>query len=157
MEMRITKNGHRAHSIVYKRDNGTATWMQADDFFVQHDLGHYAIEKTAGYTGAFMGMLNRGMDIRDFEHREKRKALIITREGWYAEHLANLFLIEIAPGDFPDFNKVSADAFANMNPDFPAPRLPAAMLATIRNCLKNLLACWNNLPAGGTMTLNFDL
>jgi len=33
------------------------------------------IEKTPGYITAFMGILNNGMDIKDFENREKRKLL----------------------------------------------------------------------------------
>ena len=106
MEMRITKNTAKAHVILYKRNNGTETWMPADDFFVRHDLSHYAIEKTLDYTTAFMGMLNAGMDIRDFENREKRKQLTITQEAWYAENMANLFLIEVSQGYFDNFNQV---------------------------------------------------
>ncbi len=44
MQMRITKNSGKPHIIKYIRDNGTETWMYSDDFFVQHDLSHFAIE-----------------------------------------------------------------------------------------------------------------
>jgi hypothetical protein len=45
MELRITKNISKPHIILYKRDNDTETWMYADDYFVRHDLSHYALEK----------------------------------------------------------------------------------------------------------------
>jgi len=157
MEMRITKNSSKPHLILYRRNNGTETWMQADDFFVRHDLSHYAIEQTAGYSSAFMGMLNNGMDIRDFENREKRKQLMVTAEAWYAENMANLFLIEIAQGRFNDFNQVAAEAFAAMQLNFPAPVLEPSLIDAIRTCLTQLLSQWEALPAGNTMLLNFDL
>ena len=157
MELRITKYMGKPHTIMYKRNDGSETRMQADDYFVRHDLSHYAIEKTMHYTAAFMGMLNNGMDIRDFENREKRKQLTVTNEAWYAENLANLFLIEIAQGKFEDFNQVSAAAFANMPFDFPPPQLPATEVDAIRSYLQDLLTEWNQLPAGETMLLNFEL
>lgn len=96
MLLRITKNYYKPHIILYLRDDGTASWMYADDFFVRHDLSHYCLEKHLGYTTAFMGMLNKGMDIKDFEDRNKRSQMLLTKEALYAENMANLFLMEIA-------------------------------------------------------------
>jgi hypothetical protein len=155
MEMRVKKNAGKPPVILYRRNDGTETWMQADDFFVRHDLCHYAIEKTLGYNTAFMGMLNNGMDIKDFENREKRKLLTITKEAWYAENIANLFLIEIAQGNFDNFNRVAATAFANCAPGLPLPELSADSMDVIRRFLRKLLASWDGLPAGETMLLTF--
>src|ERR1041385_5764849 len=99
MMMQITKNIHKPHVVSYIRDDGSKTWMYADNFFVRHDLSHYAIEKILGYTTAFMGMLNNGMDIRDFENREKRKMITMTNEARNSEQIANLFLMEVAQGN----------------------------------------------------------
>jgi hypothetical protein len=155
MELRITKNTGKPHIVLYKRNDGTSTWMHADDFFVRHDLSHYAIEKTLGYTTAFMGMLNNGMDIKDFENRDKRKLLTITKEAWYAENMANLFLIESAQGNFDDFNGVAVAAFTNRSVDFPPPELSAAAVDTVRDFLRKLVRSWDCLPAGETMLLTF--
>ena len=84
MKLQITKNSYKKHTILYRRDDESETWMHADDFFVHHDLSHYALEKTLGYKTAFMGMLNNGMEIKDFEDREKRKQIAITKEAVYA-------------------------------------------------------------------------
>lgn len=88
MQIRITKHSNKPHILKYIRDNGTETWMYSDDFFVQHALSHYALESILGYRTAFHGMQNSGMDIRDFENREKRAAINITAEAMYAESMA---------------------------------------------------------------------
>ena len=97
------------------------------------------------------------MDIRDFENREKRKQLTVTKEAWYAENMANLFLIEIAQGKFDDFNQVASSAFANMSLDFPAPQLSETVIDAVRKYLEELLQSWNSLPYGQTMVLTFDM
>ena len=157
MVLQITKNTGKPHLLSYERDNGSKTWMHASDFFVRHDLSHYALEKTLRYSAAFMGMLNNGMDIHDFENREKRLQMNISKEAWYAENMANLFLIEIAQGRFDDFNTVSKQAFETMNRDIPAPVLTEDELHATRNYLHELLTAWSKLSAGQTMTLTFEI
>ena len=156
MLLQLTKNSDKAHVIKYIRDNGTETWMYSNDFFVIHDLSHYAIEKTLGYTTAFYGMLNNGMAIQDFEDREKRNALLITDEACYAENMANLFLMEIAQGDFEDFNTVSREAFITINQKYPPPVLKDAEIKNIRNYLKQLILQWKDLPIGNSLQLTFE-
>lgn len=157
MLISITKNIGKPHVIRYKRDNGSDTWMTTDEFFVRHDLSHYAIEKTLGYHTAFMGMLNNGMDIRDFEDRAKRLQIPLTAEAVYSENMANLFLMEIAQGELEDFNRVVADAFVNMGTPFPPVQLSPDQLTAIRHLLGQLLKTWNDLPDGQTMTLDLQI
>jgi hypothetical protein len=155
MQLRITKNSDKPHSLLYKRDNGTETWMSAGEFFVRHDLSHYAIEKTLGYTTAFMGMLNNGMDIKDFEDRDKRLRIPLTAEGVYAENMANLFLMEIVQGGMEDMNQVIADSFIAMGRPLIPVRLSDAEITAVRSRLRQLLGDWNALPEGQTMILEF--
>lgn len=157
MEMRITKNKDKPHIILYKRNDGSQTWMQSDNFFVMHDLSHYALEKTLGYTTAFMGMLNEGMDIKDFDDREKRRTIIVTNEGAYAENMANLFLMEIQQGNFENFNEISMQAFTTSWKNFPPPHLSNKEINATRNSLRKLLAQWEELPTGETLALTFEL
>jgi hypothetical protein len=156
MLLQITRHTGKPQIISYQRDDGTATWMKADNFFVQHDISHYAIEKTLGYTGAFMGMLNSGMDIRDFEDREKRLRLTVTREACYAENMANLFLIDAVNGNFDNFNEVLAASFVNMQQAFDAPVLTNTEVDAVRQCLKDLLTQWTALAPEETMILHFE-
>jgi hypothetical protein len=155
MQLRISKNTDKQHVILYKRDDGTETWMRADDFFVLHDLSHYSIEKTLGYTTAFMGMLNGGIDIKDFGDRNKRKEMRVTTEGASAENMANLFLMEVSQGETEDFNQVLADSFVKMGSGETPVRLSPDQLGAIRSFYRRLLADWAALPAGQTMILEF--
>ncbi len=156
MQLLITKNTGKPHIILYKRDDNSQTWMQADNFYVLHDLSHYAIEKALGYKTAFMSMLNKGMDIKDFENRETRKQIVIPEEASYAENMANLFLIEFNQGYFEDFNKVAQDAFAKMCTSYPAPELSETAIELIRNYIKSLIESWNRLPYSGTFVLTYE-
>ena len=155
MQLRISKHTDKPHTLLYRRDDGTETWMSSDEFFVRHDLSHYAIEKTLGYTTAFIGVLNRGMDVRDFEDRKKRAAIRVTAEAARAENMANLILMELAQGEVEDFNGMLAEAFVRMGDGQEPVELSAGQLAAIRGLLRRLLNDWAALPAGQTMVLEF--
>ena len=157
MMLEIARHDDKPHTISYRRDNGTCTWMPADDFFVRHDLSHYAVEKKLGYTKAFMGMVNNGMEIKDFEDREKRNKMIISKDAMYAEHMANLFLMEIAQGEFDNFNQVVAETFKSVNPELAPPVLSNGELTVIRKFLQELYKTWNELPVDKTMSLPISL
>lgn len=156
MKLQITKNSSKKHIVSYRRDDGSETWMHADDFFVHHDLSHYAIEKTLGYKTAFMGMLNNGMEINDFENREKRKQIAITEEAVYAENMANLFLMETAQGNFEDFNKILQDSFRSMDTNLSAPVLTEREIFSVRKYLNQLITEWKELPAGERICLDYE-
>jgi hypothetical protein len=131
--------------------------MYADDFFVRHDLSHYALESVMQYKTAFNGMLNNGMDIKDFEDKEKRAQLNVTDEARYAENMANLFLIEIGQGEFADFNKIQQEAFVSFNDKLPVITLPIEKIKETRNFLKQLLEQWSALPVSKTLELTFSV
>lgn len=157
MLIRITRHSNKPHTIKYIRDNGTETWMPADDFFVRHDLSHYALEKILGYRTAFNGMLNNGMGIKDFEDRTKRAQILVTDEATYAENMANLFLGETVQGEFPDFNAVQQETYAAMKTNYAAITLPVEKIKAIRSYLRELLQQWDSLPEGNSLELTFNL
>lgn len=153
--MLITKYQDKKNVIKYIRNNGTETWMYSDDFFVLHDLSHFALEKALGYTTAFMGMLNNGTSIQDFEDRDIRNKLTITKEALYAENMANLFLMETAQGNFTNLNEVIKQAHDAVSKNYPAPVLTEENIANIRTALRNLISIWRSLPAGKTLQLEY--
>jgi hypothetical protein len=157
MELQIKKNEGKQHIILYRRNDGSSTWMHADNYFVVHDLSHFVIEKMLGYKTAFMGMLNNGMGIHDFENREKRKQIAVIGEAIYAENMANIFLMETAQGNLEDLNKVLQDSFKPMNSKLAAPILSDNQISSIRNYLRQLIKQWEELPAGEMMNLIFEL
>ena len=157
MVLEITKHLDKPHVISYWRDNDTKTWMYADDFFVRHDLSHYAIESKLGYTSAFMGMLNNGIDIQDFADREKKNKMIVSKQARYSEGMANLFLIEIEQGEIENFNDVMKEIFEISDDKLDAPVLSEDELVGIRTCLRQLYKAWSELPVNETMSLPIKL
>jgi hypothetical protein len=157
MLIRLSKHTGKPHVIKYVRDNGTETWMQADDFFVRHDLSHFALETVLGYKTAFNGMINSGMDIKDFENREKRRAMKVTDEAGYAENMANLFLGEVLQGNLEDFNAVQQQTLAYSNSEIPAIDLADEKIQAVRKYLRQLLTDWELLSSGQTMELVFTI
>lgn len=156
MQIQITRNSGKPHSIVFRRADGSETWQPSDDFFIRHDLSHYAIEKILGYTTAFLGMIDKGMGVRDFEDREKRQLMNITAEAWYAENMANLFLMELTQGQLKDFNEVSRETFAQLQLAVPPPDLTNKEIDEIRMLLEQLLQQWNSLHANESIFLTID-
>ena len=157
MLIRITKNTNKLHILKYIRNNGTETWMYSDDFFIQHDLSHFALETILQYRTAFNGMINNGMNINDFESKEREASLNITDEAWYAENMANLFLLEIVQGEFEDFNQVQQQTFASCKHDFPIITLTDSKIHATRNYLRHLLLQWKELLPNETLELTFNL
>jgi hypothetical protein len=157
MLIRIKKNTGKLQNLSYTRNDGSATWMQGDDFLVRHDLAHYAIESILQYRTAFNGMLNNGMDIKDFEDKEKRDRLAVTAEAVYAENFANLFLIETTQGNFEDFNMVQRESFISFSKQYEPIMLTQENIESIRIYLRQLLQQWEKLPVGETLALTFTI
>jgi hypothetical protein len=157
MTLKVTKNEGKAHTVLYIRDDGSRSWMQADDFFVLHDISHYVIEKTLGYGTAFFGMINNGMDLKDFENREKRKRITLTYEATCAENMANLFLMEQLQGLFEDFNRTLAEAFLSRDGGFIAPVISEKDLEAIRKELGQWITAWKTATPGTHFLMEYDL
>ncbi len=80
----------------------------------------------------------------------------ISKEAWYSENMANLFLIEISQGESEDFNNLSGEAFKKMEGLYDPPVLTAEEISSIRNFLRTLLQQWKELPSGGKMFLSIN-
>ena len=143
--------------IIYFRSNGAKTWMNADDFFIAHDLSHYAIEKTLGYKTAFYGMINSGIELTDFLDKEKRNAMDFTDEAMYAESMANLFLIDNKQGKIENFNQLQQEALQTGFPKAKLLHLSEEQIDAIRNYLSQLLVQWSYLSSGESLQLEIDV
>jgi hypothetical protein len=113
------------------------------------------VEQTLGYQQAFWGLVKRGAHPRDFEQKATREKLLVSDEAWYAESLANLFLMEQAQGPFEDFNQVLWETMQTTLPHIPALILSAAQLSAIRVYYKQLVGHWNDLSEEGILALDF--
>ncbi|MEQ8423404.1 MAG: hypothetical protein RIA63_01760, partial [Cyclobacteriaceae bacterium] len=95
MELQF-KKGETKDILVCMRKNGTSTWTQIDRFMTLHDLAHYCVEEELKLKDGFYGLVANGIDISDFENKEKIRAKNLPQESIVAELIVGLILTERA-------------------------------------------------------------
>lgn len=153
MRIRLVKRKDGRHRSTYHRNDGSETWQLSDDFFIRHDLSHYAIEKTLGFKTAFYGMVNGGIEPADFLDRQKREAMKLTPEAFSAESMANLFLMDFFQGKVADFNGLQKETMRTSFPQSEFFELTNEEVENIRTLLQELLNRWQQLPPNGVIDL----
>ena len=156
MTIAFSKKENKQHTLTCTRTDGSQTWMQVSDFFVAHDLMHYATETVLQYKDAFYGMLNRAINITDFEKPKSQRTVVLSEQAIIAEHLVNLLLIEHNQGAMADFNETLLLSFAADNPEIKPPVVSEEMYKKIHNIFNEQINKWYKLATGETLVLNFN-
>lgn len=155
MRVVLQKNSGSKNSIQFFIKEDTMEWATGNDFMMLHDLSHYSIEKTLGYTKAFFGLIESGIKIKDFEDKSIRDKMVLNNEAWYAEGLANLILIEYTQGKFDNFNEVFKSTLSKTNPTIPFLAIDNLNLEKTRMLFADLVKRWKLLAEKETMELEF--
>lgn len=70
LKVRLKRRADDSAAITFVRDDGSVTWQRqagsVGQVFPAHDLTHYSVETTFGYTQGFFGLVADGWDISDF-------------------------------------------------------------------------------------------
>jgi hypothetical protein len=157
MKFVIKKKNDTKHTITYIREGIKDYWIEADSFLVLHDICHYAIESTLNYKNAFWGLIANGINPSVFEKKETRDTIDLSNEAWYAEHLANLLLIEFMQGEFDDINQILNEIIAISNPGLPIINYSLKTINEIRNTIKQLFESWKQLSVGESLIFTFNI
>ncbi len=155
MKISFKKREVSKNIITYQRPPFPDQWVAADDFLILHDFSHYAIETKLSYQSAFWGLIKSGIHPSVFENKEARDKILISNEAWYAECLANLFLLELTQGELEEFNEVFNQSLKQMNKSIPELHLSANQIRGIRDYYKQLVNAWKALEPDQTMELIF--
>ena len=165
LTMRLKRHTDGAVSLSGTRRDGSVTWQRLEGATAMvmplHDLTHYAVETTLGFSGGFYGLLAEGWAIQDFakpwprgpipdEAREvelivgfldaERREGVTWSEAEFAHHAA-LFV-------------EAARARGKAVPD--GVRLPTtAELVQVWAVRDDLLACWAAVEPGGELVREF--
>jgi hypothetical protein len=161
LTLRVTKREGGRHVTALVRMDGTVTTRRFTEananFFVHHDLTHYAVESGLGHTRGFFGLVADGWNLSDFGAPWPRGRL--PQDLDLTENIVGLFDSERASGrqwTAEEFNTALAQ-FHAMHPGFGALRpVTEAGLANIRAELTRLFRLWQDLPVGDTLELGFD-
>lgn len=161
--LRIRFERQRDGAVVFRctRDDATSTWQKhvgkAALFFPFHDLTHYAVESTFGFSEAFYGLIDAGWDIADTGGKGARGAL--PAQAVIAEHMVGLFDRERVGGAPPltaeEFNRILAE-LAESSRISHAPTVTESELAAVRSRISDLYDQLASLQPGTSMELSFD-
>jgi hypothetical protein len=161
MIIRFAKHANRPPTLNCVRDDGSATWFTASpgnaEFFVAHDLLHYAVEAILGYTSAFYGLVAAGRDLNDFGSTDGVKdARPLSLEAADTERLVGLIQALSAQGEPPTLNAITvAWAMTAAEESSAEAPLTEAQLAEICTVWGKLVQRWRTIGVGETLELAF--
>jgi len=157
--MRLSRRPDGAVVFELRRADGTRTWQKRSgptaEFFAIHDLTHYAVETTLGFTRAFYGLVAEGWDLADFGQPWPRGPL--PPEAVPAEVIVGCFDTARAAGETLTADRCNATAasyFANAGLESPV-HLSDAQLTAIRATLSDIVGRWHALAPGESLELAF--
>jgi hypothetical protein len=161
--LRIQFEKHRDGAVVFRcvRKDGTSTWQKHVGkmalFFPFHDLTHYAVESTFGFSRGFYGLIAEGWDIADTGGKGARGRL--PDEAIVVEHFVGLFDTERVGGAPPltadEFNTILA-GLAGADRIGSPPAVTEAQLQATRSRISALYDDLAALQPGASLELSFN-
>lgn len=151
------KEAHKPPVFTFRRSDGSVVWSQLRNLPVGHDLAHYVVEKTLGFTRGFYGLLDQGFAPNDVElPRDKRPAELLPAhlpmEAHWAEHIVGLLQAEWVSGPNPAFLSDLRQALTSRQLPFPD-RLTDERLGDIRDQYFEVLYAWHTTEPGRQLDL----
>ena len=147
--------------ITIYRDDGSSTWSKLHRGLETHDLAHYAVESTLGFTEAFYGIINKGYTIADFEApKAERKNAVrpenLHQEALITEHLVNLLEVELLNSGFNQNLLNDLKQILSQNKlEFPH-NLGEQSLESIRKTYHKLYNAWLVLESSQTLVIHWE-
>jgi len=158
LHVQLTKRADGNVVLRCTRRDASVTWERHEkhaSFFSFHDLTHFAVETTLGFTNGFYGLIADGWDIADTTGKGSRGKL--PPASVLVEHIVGLLDRERSGGapalSAAEFN-AQLDEMAGIDPQ--RPRLTDTQLTRVRNRIEELHSQWNGIPAGSALDLAFS-
>lgn len=153
MRIRFSKSrANKPPMLICLRDDGSSTWQASYDYFVYHDLIHYAVETTLHYRNAFWGLVAQGRDLDSFGTRDGVKDTYPPEALWVERIVGALQWPTIGGGEAFTY----ADFAANCaNAELPASIVTPEQWNRIQTTLLDLHTRWQQVPEGDALELEF--
>jgi hypothetical protein len=131
-------------------------------FFGPHDLLHYAVETTLGYTEGFFGLVSSGWSFKNFTRHDDPNYRSPPSQAIVAENIVAAFFMHLpdaSPGDPEVLNilteEINGDLAACLSAGKP-PILTADQVAAIYLGFEELRRQWAAVPMDGHLELLFE-
>lgn len=147
LRIEIVKRSDGSGLLRCTRDDGSAAWQKQTSHaahFALHDMTHYAVETTLGYTRAFFGLIAEGWEMTDIGGKGVRGPL--PAEATEVERIVGVFDSERNCGSL--WTTEEFNSFA------PRP-LTGVEIAKVRSLRAALFRRWEAIPPGATLDLEF--
>jgi len=161
LRIRIKKKTDGSAALTCTRADGSVTWQRQDGqlgrFFPLHDLTHYAVETSLGFTQAFYGLVADGWDMSDFGRDSARGKP--PEQALLAELIVGFFDLERATGvvgTADDFNEKLVTWHRDNDRRVPDFRLTESDVERIRSIRAEMFAKWRALSPGDALEIPFE-
>ena len=166
LTIRFKRHPDGSASLTCLRADGTSTWQRQNGslglVFPPHDLTHYAVETTLGYSNGFYGLIAQGWDIADFAKPWPKGQIPV--EAQEVELIVGFFdterrsLTQMTEAEFNDHAERYLAARKSTKPGALAiaPRLSQEEIEGVRRSRTDLLSRWGKLGSGESFELAFD-
>ena len=167
LRIEIGKRRDGATTFRLVRADGSATWQRHEGnkaaFFPLHDLEHFAVETVLGHGRGFYGLVAEGWELGDFGTPWPRGPMPADMDP--SESIVGFLDLERATGVELTADEVNDQLRAKLGArgsstgaaQVASVRITDEELARVRTVVRELHARWWALPAGETMTLEFDV
>ena len=160
MQVSIAKRMDGLGVLRCRRDDGSETWQRQSErhavYYTYHDLTHFAVETTLGFTRGFYGLIASGWEIEETTGKGSRGKLPM--EAGHVEMIVGLFDRERASGvewsaaDFNEFARLHCESRGGE-----APReLTEDQLRAVRQRRGELFRQWEAVAPGEELQLTFE-
>lgn len=154
MQVEFSKKKGGVVVMTVIRNNGTVTWSKLRKDMEDHDLAHIAVEKELRMNGGFFGLIEQGVDIRDFE--DKNKQPVIDLESNQIEYLVNHLQVDYRSKDDIDVLAVLSDTLSSR--DIPMIKgLTSDKISAIRLSYHQKIEELAALETDGKLIYNIDI
>jgi len=148
MRVEIAKRADGAGVLRCTRDDGSVVWQKQARHGAHcalHDLTHFAVETSLGYSQGFFGLLAAGWDFDDVTGKGARGAL--PAEATQVERIVGVFDSERASSALWTVEEFNA---------FAPRRLTAEEIHKVRACRADLFRRWSSVLPGQSLHLDFQ-
>jgi hypothetical protein len=161
LKIRLKRRADGSAAITCEREDGTTTWQRQEgvigQVFPAHDLTHYSVETTFGYTQGFFGLVADGWEISDFAKPWPRGA--IPDEAREVELLVGLLDMQrrmLADWNAEELLEQGRLYVASREARASLPQLTDETLERVKKLRAEVFAKWAAVEPGETLELLFQ-
>ena len=158
LKIRLKRRSDGSAAITCEREDGTTTWQRQEgvvgQVFPAHDLTHYSVETTFGYTQGFFGLVADGWDISDFAKPWPRGS--IPDEAQEVELLVGLLDMQrrmLADWNAEEMLEQGRLYVASRDDRACLPSLTDETLEKVKKLRAEVFAKWSAIEPGDTLEL----